>query len=148
MEKMMRIFIKLAVILIASLLSAWSIADSHLPRVTMTVTLLNQSNNTLTYRGLRDANPENIVLVSPKVVLPGNSVTITTVSNNYNVPDLSGNLYFQDSLGKNHAFHVSDAKQMHYGNEAHFVLNDVKCVSQLIAHNDASLAMTYSSELL
>jgi hypothetical protein len=113
----------------------------------MTVTLVNQSSDTLTYSGVTDANPENVFLVSPKVIMPGSTVTVTSVSNNYNVPDLSGNVHFQDRTGKNYAVHVSDAKQMHYGNEAHFVMADEKFIPKLITHNESPLVMTYSSEL-
>jgi opacity protein-like surface antigen len=137
----------LATILFACVCSTGSYASDHLPRVTMTMTMINQSNDTLTYNGVTDTNPENVFLVSPKVIMPGSTVTITSVSNNYNVPDLSGNVHFQDRSGKNYAVRVNDAKQMHYGNEAHFVMGDEKFIPKLITSNESPLAMTYSSEL-
>ncbi len=138
----------LATIVFAYYLSTGSYAGNHLPRVTMTIRLINQSQETLIYTGVTDTNPENVFLVSPKIVMPGNTITITTVSNNYNVPDLSGNVHFQAPLGGSYAFHVSDAKQMHYNQEPHFVIRDEKFIPKLIAHNDMPLMMTYSSELL
>lgn len=139
---------RLATILIACLLSTGSHANSHLPRVNMTIRLINQSQEILTYAGVTDTNPENIFLVTPKIVMPGSHITITTISNNYNIPDLSGNFHFQAPLGKNYAFHVSDAKQMHYNKEVHFVIADGKFIPKLLALNKTPLAMTYSSELL
>jgi hypothetical protein len=137
----------LAIILFACVCSTGSYASDHLPRVTMTVTMVNQSKETLTYSGVTDANPENVFLVSPKVIMPGSTVTVTSVSNNYNWPDLSGNVHFQDRSGKNYAVHVSDSKQMHYGNEAHFAIQNEKLIPQLITHNESPLLMTYNSEL-
>jgi hypothetical protein len=137
----------LAIFLFTCFFTKISFASDHLPRVKMMMTLINQSQHTLIYSGVTDANPEDIFLVSPKIILPGSSVTITSVSNDYNVPDLSGNLHFDDTQGKSYAFRVSDAKQMHYNTEAHFVLKDGKSISKLIARSETPLMMTYSSEL-
>ena len=132
----------LAILLFACVASTVSYANDHLPRVTQTVTLVNQSDEVLTYSGITDTNPENVFLVSPKTIMPGSTVTITSVSNNYNVPDLSGNAHFQNHTGKDYTVHVTDPKQMHYANEAHFVIQDVKSIPTLITQNDSPLVFT------
>lgn len=143
----MKIQTLLATILFACVYSTGSYAHDHLPRVAMTVKLVNQSNDTLIYNGVTDANPENVFLVSPKVIMPGSTVTVTSLSNNYNVPDLSGNMHFQDRSGQDYVVRVNDPKQMHYGNEAHFVMRDEKFIPKLMTHNASPLVMIYSSEL-
>jgi hypothetical protein len=110
--------------MICFLFTTTSYAEEHLPKTTMTVTLINSSNDTLTYTGVTDTNTENIFLVSPQVILPGSQIRITSVSNNYNVPDLSGNLHFTDSTGKTVTFHVTDPRQIHIGKSLKAVGNE------------------------
>jgi hypothetical protein len=111
----MKILKLLAILFFISVLTAPAIAQEHLPKLTMTVTLINTSNETIAYTGVTDTNTENIFLVSPKIVLPGAQVRVTSVSNNYNVPDLSGNLHFATSEGKSVVLHVTDPRQIHIG---------------------------------
>jgi hypothetical protein len=87
----------------------------HSQKLTLTVTLINHSSHVLTYTGVTDTNTENIFLVSPKVVLPGGTLRVTSVSNNDFQPDLSGNLHFAESDGKNVIYHLSDPHQLHIG---------------------------------
>jgi hypothetical protein len=108
--------LKLLATMICALITSATFAAEHLPKLTMTVTLVNQSKETLTYTGVTDTNMENIFLVSPKIILPGSQVRVTSVSNNYNVPDLSGDLHFTGSGGKAITFHVTDPRQIHIGN--------------------------------
>jgi hypothetical protein len=90
-------------------------AGEKLPQTSRILSFVNTSTETLAYIGVTETNLENIFLVSPKVVLPGKTVTVTIASNNYNIPDLSGNLQFQDNAGKRYSLHVSDPRQMHFG---------------------------------
>jgi hypothetical protein len=108
-------------------------AHHHLPKLTLTVTLVNHSNQTLTYTGVTDTNTENIFLVSPKVVLPGGTVWVTSVSNNENVPDMSGNLHFEDCAGKKIIYHVADPHQLHIGFTVP-ALGDDKYIPVVFAH--------------
>jgi hypothetical protein len=115
--------------------------EAHLPKTTMTVTLVNDSNETLTYTGFTDTNTENIFLVSPKVILPGTQVRVTGVSNNYNWPDLSGDLHFADSQGKTLTFHVTDPRQIHIGNSINAAGSD-KYIPEVFASPVKSISMT------
>jgi hypothetical protein len=118
-----------------------SFAEEHLPKLTMTVTLINSSNDTLTYTGVTDTNQENIFLVSPKVILPGSQVRITGVSNNYNWPDLSGNVHFSDNTGKTVTFHVTDPRQIHIGNSIKAIGNE-KYIPTVFAAPENHMLMT------
>jgi hypothetical protein len=110
----MKILKLLAILFFVSVFTT-AVAQEHLPKLTLTVTLVNTSNDTLAYTGVTDTNTENIFLVSPKIVLPGAQMRVTSVSNNYNVPDLSGNLHFATSEGKSVVLHVTDPRQIHIG---------------------------------
>jgi hypothetical protein len=111
----MKILRFIVTLFFVSLLTTTANAEEHLPKLTLTVTLINQSNETLSYTGVTETNTENIFLVSPKIVPPGAEMRVTSVSNNYNVPDLSGDLHFATSDGKSVIYHVTDPRQMHIG---------------------------------
>ena len=123
-------------------LSTFSIASmaTELPNLKMTLTLVNQSNETLSYAGFTNTNPENIFLVSPKVIMPGATVTITAVSGDLNFTDLSADIHFADSFGKDHLFHVNDPQQIHYGHRS-----QDKSMASLTNDRPAPLALTYRS---
>lgn len=139
-------FTRVAVILCAALATSinYAYANEKLPRLTLTQSFINQSANTLTYTGVSDTNPETIFLVSPKIILPGSTFRVTSISNNYNVPDLSGSLYFQDTLGMTHTLHVTDASQMHYG-QAAFVMRDNISIARLTHKAQDTPMLTYSA---
>lgn len=122
----------------ASLFSVASFADSQNLKITMT--LVNQSNETLSYNGFSNSNPENIFLVSPRVIMPGAKVTITALSSDLNFADLSGDIHFDDSHGKDHVFHLTDPQQMHYGKTTY-----EKSLAHLSNDRPAPLALAYSS---
>src|SRR5688572_24147005 len=124
----MKLSAKMFVIICSIMLSAQSFAE--LPNLKMTTTLVNQSKEILSYTGFSNNNPESIFLVSPTIVLPGSTVTITSISNDYNFADLSGDLHFIDSKGKDHLFHINDPQRLHYAQQT-AVANDVKVLQKI-----------------
>jgi hypothetical protein len=131
--------------LIATLLTMNAWAD--LPNLKLSVTLVNESHEVLIYTGFTNANPENIFLVSPKIVMPQEKVTITALSNDYNFADLSGDIHFQDNLGKDHSYHLTDPQQMHYA-QSNFLLGDAKSLARLVNIHPQPLNLTYGDSLM
>jgi hypothetical protein len=115
---------------------------ANLPNLKITMTLVNQSKETLSYTGFTNTNPENIFLVSPTVILPGSTVTITGVSNDYNFADLSGDIHFIDSFGQDHTFHINDPQQMHYTKHSY---EEEKSIATLTKKPNQPFAVSYVS---
>lgn len=139
---------KLSVMIFAIICSCMLAAQSYaeLPNLQMTMTLVNQSKETLSYAGFSNNNPESIFLVSPKVVLPGSTVTITSISNDYNFADLSADFHFVDTKGKDHLFHMNDPQRLHYEHST-LMTQDAKVLQEMKETSQQGLALSYSSLL-
>lgn len=136
---MMNILLKTIAILSLSLVSSW--CNAAMPKQHLILSLINKSNETLYYTGVTDSNEENSFLVSPKIVLPGGKITITSVTYNLNYADLSGNLHFQDMLGRDHSYHLSDPQQMHY-KQTVFLMGNGRNISLMTHRDKPSLLLT------
>ena len=120
-----------------------SVYADNLPNLKTTLTLVNESHETLVYTGFNNTNPETLFIVSPKVVLPGATVTITSISNDMNFADLSGDIHFQDNLGKDHLLHVTDPQQVHY-TKPNFLMGDPKTLARVVNNHPQPLEPKFS----
>jgi hypothetical protein len=81
---------------------------------TLSLTLVNHSNETMSYAGATLFDPRNNTFsVEPAVILPGATAIITATTTE--LADLSGSLLFKDNAGKNNTFVIIDKRMFHTG---------------------------------
>jgi len=121
---------KILKIILMSLLCISLSAFADTEKKHMRFTLANDSDEILSFVGVDNSNQENLFIVSPKLIMPGSHITVTIISSDYNTPDMSGDLRFEDEMGKIHLFHVSNAEQMHFARQE-LILSDKQDILQL-----------------
>jgi hypothetical protein len=117
--------------------------SAEVERKHVSLTLTNDSSEILTYLGPSNTNPETLFLVAPKIIMPGKHISVTAISTDYNLPDLSADLRFQDELGRIHLYHVADPAQLHYARHT-LILSDQQNIYQLTNLDHPQLHLQYS----
>lgn len=97
--------------LIASLITAYTYADNN--RSTLLLTLRNHTNETLSYAGVSEQNPDNTFLVAPAVIPPNTNATIVATSTF--TEDLAGKLHFKNYTNADNVFLIVDYRKFKIG---------------------------------
>jgi hypothetical protein len=107
---------------------AYALDDNH--NYTLTLTVINHTNETLTFAGVKQTNPGNIFQVTPTEILPGGAATVTGTTTPYY--DLTGHLRFRDSTGFVSLLRIQNHRHINY-QQPKFLL-----------HNENYIAYTHS----
>lgn len=78
----------------------------------LTLTVVNHTNETLSFAGVKETNPGNTFQVAPTEILPGGAATITGTTTQYY--DLTGHLRFRDSTGFVSLLKVQNSRHINY----------------------------------
>lgn len=93
---------------------------------TLTLRLINNSTETLTYTGVTHSNLGNSFVVIPQTILPGGAATIIGTTTPY--VDLVANIRFRDTKKYNHLLHIVDPHMMDIKRPV-FAINNQNLVS-------------------
>ncbi len=77
---------------------------------TLTLTLVNNSTETLTYEGVTHTNLGNSFFITPCVIFPGGAATIVGITTPYT--DLVGKMRFRDNKNYNHLLTIIDPRMI------------------------------------
>lgn len=89
---------------------------------TLTLRLVNNSTETLTYAGITKTNLGNSFFVTPKIIFPGGAATIVGITTPY--ADLVGKIRFRDNKNYNHLFHIMDPRMIHFQQPVFSIYNE------------------------
>jgi len=115
---------------------------------TLTLRLVNNSTETLTYAGVTKTNLGNSFFVTPKIILPGGAATIVGITTPY--MDLVGKIRFRDTKNYNHLFHIMDPRMINFKQPIFSIYNEnlisfVKPSSFIKNENQGPSSIAYSS---
>jgi hypothetical protein len=132
----MRNFQKLLLITTVLLSTTTFAAEDH---KTLQMTVINNTDTTLTYVGATGQNPGN-VFSSAETIIPPQSSTVMTGKITADI-DLAGNLHFRDAAGNDNALIVIDPRNIHIMQPL-FSMRNARMHSTLKSqkHGDSSVA--------
>lgn len=115
---------------------------------TLTLRLVNNSSETLTYAGVTKTNLGNSFFVTPKIILPGGAATILGITTPY--ADLVGKIRFRDTKNYNHLLHIVDPRMINFKRPLFSICNEnlisfVKPSSFIKNANEDPSSIAYSS---
>lgn len=117
---------------------------------TLTLTVVNHTDKTLSYVGPKDTNPGNAFQVTPTEILPGGAATVTGTTSQYY--DLSGQLRFRDDSGFVSLLKIDNNRHINYDqpkfamqNENYISFTDAKVDNK---NEDASVLMSSAATVV
>lgn len=115
---------------------------------TLTLTVINNSAETLTFAGVSKTNLGNHFTIMPQVILPGGAATIIGTTTPY--VDLIGKLRFRDTKNYNHLLNINDPLMINLKQPVFSIHNEnlisfVKPSSFTKNENQSPGAIAYSS---
>jgi hypothetical protein len=131
----MKIFQKF--ILIASTLIATASFAGHADNKTLLLTLINNTDTTLTYTGAKGQNPGNVFAIT-QATIPAHAEAIITGTITSDM-DLAATLHFSDSNGRDNVLVVIDPRNLHIMQPLFSMRNDyLRSVLKSQKRGDAS----------
>jgi hypothetical protein len=115
---------------------------------TLTLRLINNSTETLTYTGISKTNLGNSFTIMPRVILPGGAATIVGVTTPY--VDLVGKMRFRDTKNFTHLLNIVDPRMINIKQPVFSIHNEnlisfVKPASFTKNENQSPGSIAYSS---
>lgn len=94
---------------------------------TLTLTIVNHTNTTLSFAGIDHSRPGNTFQLSVVDIVPGGSTTVTATSNA--LFDIAAHLYLRDKQGNKNLLQIQDPRQLNSRSFGVFSMNNDRYVS-------------------
>jgi hypothetical protein len=93
---------------------------------TLTLTIINNTTETLSFAGVKDMNPSNAFTMTPTEILPGGAATVTGTTTPYY--DMAGQLRLKDNSGNVNLLYIENYRHINY-EQPHFSMHNNNYIS-------------------